>query len=301
MASRASEALADLYRDWARRIAADPTMPIDRFRALFEEWPTVTAVPAGISFDEGAIGDIPVTFARPAHPSTGLLICLHGGGYVTGSRASHGKLFGHIAAAANVAAMIVDYRRAPEAPYPSALEDALACYRWAIGSGIDPSRIAFVGDSAGGGLCVATALACLRDGIPVPAALFLMSPWLDLAARGASYDTNAGNDLIVSRPIIQSLVPAVLGQDGRIDDPIANPILADPAGLPPVMIQVGGFEAFLDDSRAFASNARKAGVPVVLEVAPEMQHVFHFLGGTAPEADDAIRRAGDWLSERLAD
>ena len=195
--------------------------------------------------------------------------------------------------------MIVDYRRAPEAPYPSALNDSLTCFRWALDNGIDSRAIAFVGDSAGGGLCVGSALACLRDHLPMPSALFLMSPWLDLAALGASYDTNAGNDLIVSRAVIEGLVPALLGAEGRIDDPIANPILADPTGLPPTLIQVGGYESFLDDSRVFASNARKAGVEIDLEIVPEMQHVFHFLGGTAPEADEAIRRAGDWLSARL--
>lgn len=300
MASQQSEILADLYRDWSRRMTADRAMPIEAFRALFEEWGTVTGTPQDISFENDMVGDIPITWARPKNPSAGLLVCFHGGGYVTGSRASHQKLFGHMAAAACVPAMIVEYRRAPEAPYPAALEDALTCYRHALDTGLKPRNIALIGDSAGGGLCVSTALALLRDGIPLPAALFLMSPWLDLTASGESYDVNVMNDLIVSRPVIQSLVPAILGQDGKIDDPIANPILADPKGLPPVMIQVGGFESFLDDSRTFAANARNAGVEVDLEVVPEMQHVFHFLAGRAPEADFAIQRAGHWLSKRLA-
>lgn len=299
MASQQSEVLSNLYRDWARRMAADPAMPIPEFRELFEEWATVTAPPANVTYEDGLVGEIPVTWARPADAGEGLLICFHGGGYVTGSRASHGKLFGHIAAAAGIPAMIVEYRRAPEAPYPAALEDALACFRSAIESGLKSERIAFVGDSAGGGLCVSAALAARRDGLPLPNALFLMSPWLDLSASGASYDTNASVDLIVSRPVIQGLVPAVLGEHGSIDDPIANPILADPTGLPAILIQVGGHESFLDDSRAFAARAEEADVSVELEVVPEMQHVFHFLGGTAPEADEAIQRAGVWLRGRL--
>jgi acetyl esterase/lipase len=260
-------------------MTADPEMPIGAFRAMFEEWGTVTGPPRDVSFENDKVGDIPITWARPENPSVGLLICLHGGGYVTGSRESHQKLFGHIAAAARAPAMIVEYRRAPEAPYPAALEDALTCYRHALDSGLKPHNIALVGDSAGGGLCVSAALALLRDGIPLPAALFLMSPWLDLSASGESYDTNAANDLIVSRPVIQGLVATVLGERGKIDDPIANPILANPKGLPPILIQVGGYEAFLDDSRAFAATARKAGVDVELQIVPEMQHVFHFLGG----------------------
>ena len=300
MPSKQSEILSDLYRDWARRMASNPTMPVDEFRDLFEEWATVTAPPANVTFKDDAVGDIPVTWARPADAGEGLLICLHGGGYVTGSRASHGKLFGHIAAAAGVPAMIVEYRRAPESPYPAALQDALACYRHATDGGTDHRHIAFVGDSAGGGLCVSAALAALRDGLPMPAALFLMSPWLDLSASGETYDTNATNDLIVSRPVIQGLVPAVLGEHGSIDDPIANPILADPTGLPAILIQVGGHESFVDDSRTFTAKAKQANVPIDLEIVPEMQHVFHFLGGTAPEADEAIARAGAWLQAKLA-
>lgn len=302
MASRESEALADLYRGWSARIAADPAMPIDDFRAMFEEWATVTAEPVGVAFEEAMIGTIPVLRARPQAPQPGrLLLCFHGGGYVTGSRASHRKMFGHIAAAARIDALIVEYRRAPESPYPAAVEDALAVFRWALASGIGAAHIAFVGDSAGGGLSVATALAARRDDSPVPGAMYLMSPWLDLEAKGESYDANAAVDLIVDRGIIEGLVPALLGPDGSVGDPIANPIIADLTGLPPALIQVGGHEAFLDDSRLFAARAKAAGVDVALEIVPEMQHVFQFLAGTAPEADAAIARAATWLTGKLAD
>ncbi|VWX49955.1 alpha/beta hydrolase [Novosphingobium sp. 9U] len=301
MPSQESEALSDLYRDWSRRMAANPAMAIDEFRDLFEEWAGVTGTPEKITFTEAMVGDIPVTWARPDDTSERLLVCLHGGGYVTGSRASHGKLFGHIALATAASALIVEYRRAPESPYPAALEDALACYRHALASGVAPERIAFVGDSAGGGLCISAALALRRDGLPRPGAIFLMSPWLDLSASGESYDSNAEHDLIVSRPVIQGLVPALLGEHGDINDPIANPILADPNGLPPLLIQVGGHESFVDDSRAFAAKAQQAGVTVELEIVPEMQHVFHFLAGAAPEADAAIQRAGAWLKAQLGE
>ena len=300
MASRESEALADLYRDWASRMAANPEMPIDQFRDMFEEWATVTAEPAGVTFEETTIDGVPALWARPLSHSQGhLLICFHGGGYVTGSRASHRKMFGHIASVAGMSALIVEYRRAPENPYPAAVEDALAAYRWALASGVAAKQIALVGDSAGGGLAVATALAARRDGLPLPGAIFIMSPWLDLQAKGASYDDNAETDLIVSRPIILSLAPALLGANGSVEDPIANPILADPTGLPPLLIQVGGYETFLDDSRTFASRAKQADVDVELDVVPEMQHVFQFLGGMAPEADAAIERAGTWLKAKL--
>ncbi|WP_309611229.1 alpha/beta hydrolase [Sphingomonas sp.] len=300
MASRESEALADLYRSWAGRMAADPEMPIDQFRDMFEEWATVTAEPVGVTFEETTIGGLPALWARPSsYRQDRLLLCFHGGGYVTGSRASHRKMFGHIAKAAGVPALIVEYRLAPENPFPAAIEDALAAYRWALSSGVAARNIAFVGDSAGGGLAIASTLAARRDALPVPGAIFVMSPWLDLAATGASYDANAEVDLIVSRAIIHNLTPALLGPDGSIDDPIANPIRADPAGLPPLLIQVGSDESFLDDSRHFAARAKQGGVDVELDVVPEMQHVFQFLGGVAPEADAAIQRAGAWLDAKL--
>lgn len=302
MASRESEVLADLYRNWASRMAADPTMSIDEFRDMFEEWATVTAEPADVAYDETTIDGVTVLWARPASASPNrLLICFHGGGYVTGSRNSHRKMFGHIAAAADASALIVEYRRAPESPYPAAVEDALKAYRFALKSGLAAGSIAFVGDSAGGGLSIASAQAAKRDHVPLPGAIYLMSPWLDLDATGASYDTNAGLDLIVSRPVIEGLVPAYLGASGSSQDPFANPILADPTGLPPILIQVGGHESFLDDSRKFAAAALQAGVDVELEVVPEMQHVFQFLGGVASEADAAIARAGLWLRKKLSE
>ena len=300
MASSESEVLADLYRDWGKRMAADPEMPIDEFRAMFEEWATITAEPADVAYEDTAIDGIPALWVRPAsHRPDVLLICFHGGGYVTGSIASHRKMFGHFAVAAKAPALIVEYRRAPESPYPAAVEDALTAYRWALGSGLKAKNIAFIGDSAGGGLAVASALAARRDGLPVPGAIFVMSPWLDLEAKGQSYDTNSAVDLIVSRPVIQNIVPMFLGATGSVEDPIANPILADPAGLPPILIQVGAYESFVDDSRHFTALAKQAGVEVELDVVPEMQHVFHFLGGVAPEADSAIARAGAWLEAKL--
>jgi acetyl esterase/lipase len=300
MASRESEQLADLYRHWSRRIAADPAMPIANFRALFEEWESVTAEPEGVTYKEGAIGDVPVLWAYPEpHDAERLLICLHGGGYVTGSSASHRKMFAHIARQSATPALIVDYRRAPEHPYPAPLEDALACYRAALGMGIQARKIGLVGDSAGGGLCVSTAVAARDTGLGSPGTVFLISPWLDMEVRGASYEVNAQNDLIVSRGILESLVPAVLGADADVGDALANPIRADLAGFPPTLIQVGSEEVLLDDSRAFAERARRIGVEIDLEVIDGMQHVFTFLAGVAPEADGAIERAGRWLTARL--
>jgi len=126
-----------------------------------------------------------------------------------------------------------------------------------------------------------------------------LSPWLDMEATGAAFESNAQKDLIVSRDIIQAMAGMFLGEGGNRRDPLANPLYADLAGLPPMYIQTGADEALLDDSRALAELARKSGVDVTLEVVPEMQHVFQFLAGTAPEADAAIRRLADWIRPKL--
>jgi len=300
MPSPQSEKLADLYRDWGRRIAADPAMPLESFRAIFDEWPSVTGEPDGVAFRDDTVGDLPVILVEPeGADETRLLICFHGGGYVTSSRFTHRKMFGHIAKAARSHAVVVEYGRAPENSHPGPVNDALTVYRWALEKGVAPGKIAFAGDSAGGGLAAAAALAARDAGLPRPGALLLMSAWLDLRAEGESYDTNAGHDLVVSRPVMQSLSPMLLGESGSLDDHTANPIVGDLTGLPPVLLQVGSHETLLDDSRSFAAKATAAGVEAVLQIEPEMQHVFQFLAGTAPEADAAVTRAGDWLQTTL--
>ncbi|CAN5234372.1 alpha/beta hydrolase [soil metagenome] len=300
MASQQSDALADLYRDWGQRIAKDPGMPLESFRAIFDEWPTVTAEPDGVHFREDVVADLPVIWCEPdGADEKRLLICFHGGGYVTSSRHTHRKMFGHVARAAQATAVIVEYGRTPENPHPGPVTDGLSAYRWALDAGYEPSRIGLVGDSAGGGLAVATALAARQAELPAPGAVYLMSAWLDLRASGESYDQNAGTDLVVSRPVMLSLAPMLLGETGDLDDPLANPIVADLSGFPPTLLQVGSHETLLDDSRVFADRARQAGADARVEVEPDMQHVFQFLAGTAPEADEAIERAGSWLQSTL--
>jgi len=193
----------------------------------------------------------------------------------------------------------VHYGRAPENPHPGPVDDMVKAYGWLIELGIGPKHIAFTGDSAGGGLAVTTMLRARQKGMPLPAASVPLSPWLDMQATGSTFKSNAEKDVLVSAPIIQTMASTFLGADGNPDDPLANPLHADLTGLPPLLIQVGADETLLDDSRALAAAARRARVDVTLEEEPEMQHVYHFLAGVAPEADAAIARMARWVRPRL--
>jgi acetyl esterase/lipase len=172
-------------------------------------------------------------------------------------------------------------------------------YKWLLDQGIRPNHVALIGDSAGGGLAVTTILRAREQGLPLPAATMPLSPWLDMDATGETFKTNAAKDLIVTRDIIQTMSGAFLGEGGNRQDPFANPLHADLTGFPSMYIQTGADETLLDDSRELADLARRSGVDVTLEIVPEMQHVFQFLAGTAPEADAAIRRLADWVRPKL--
>jgi epsilon-lactone hydrolase len=226
------------------------------------------------------------------------VLYLHGGGYVILSMRSHTRLVAHIATAAGCRALNVDYRLAPEHPHPAAVDDALAAYRWLLDQGIEPRNVAISGDSAGGGLTLATLLAIKEAGLPQPAAAVPMSPWVDLEGIGESMDKMAEVDLMVQREGLKQMADMYLnGGDAR--HPTAAPLYGDLRGLAPLYIQVGGDETLLDDSTRLATRAAHAGVEVRLDVFPEMQHVFQVMAGQIPEADDAVARIGAFLRERF--
>lgn len=299
MASKQAVALTDLYQGWVAAMTANPTMGLDEIRDVFEHWGDVTVEPGGVDYIEVDAGGVPCLWAVPKGcTESRVLICTHGGGYVTGSMYTHRKMFGHFAKAVGCRALILHYRRAPEATHPAQNEDAVAVYRWLLDQGIKPHHIATTGDSAGGGLCTSLVLGARAQGLPAPAAVMPLSPWYDMEAKGASLKTNAAKDALVQEPILMNMAATFLG-GASAQDPLANPLYADLTGFPPTYIQVGGDETLLDDSLRFAERAKAAGVDVRCEVVPEMQHVFHFLAGRAPEADAAIARLADWVKPKL--
>ena len=300
MASKQTEALNALYRGWAAALQANPEMPLDEMRLMLEQWGNITGEPRGVDYIETSASEVPALWAAPKNCAEDrVLLCAHGGGYVAASMYTHRKTYGHVAKAIGCRALIVDYRRAPENVHPGPVNDMAQSYKWLLDQGIRPGHVALIGDSAGGALAVTTILRARQQGLPLPAATMPLSPWLDMEATGATFETNAQKDLIASRDMIQAMAGMFLGESGNRRDPLANPLYADLTGLPPMYIQTGADETLLDDSRKLAELARKSGVDVTLEIVPEMQHVFQFLAGTAPEADGAIRHLADWVRPKL--
>lgn len=235
--------------------------------------------------------------APGADPET-VVYYLHGGGYTIGSINSHRSMISRISRAAGARAFAIDYRLAPEHPFPAGLEDALKAYRWLLKQGVDPARIVIAGDSAGGGLTLATLLSLRDTGDPLPAAAVLISPWTDLTLSGESIQTRADADPMIRPNEASSLVDAYLnGHDPS--DPLVSPVFADLSGLPPMLIQVGDDEVLLDDSTRLEAKAKSDGVDVTLEVWDEMIHVWHFFASMLPEGQQAIDRIGEYVRERV--
>ena len=228
-----------------------------------------------------------------------LILYLHGGGYVMGSINTHRELVSHISRAAKARVLIIDYRLAPEHPYPAAVEDAKAVFQWLLQQGFDPARVVVAGDSAGGGLTVATLLALRDDKIPLPAAAVCLSPWVDLEACGESMTTKAEADPMVQREAILKIAEAYLGGAGA-RTPLAAPLYADLQGLPPLLIQVGTAETLLDDALRIAEKAKGAGVEVTLEAWEDMIHVWQYYASRVPEAKKAVEGIGRFILEHTS-
>src|SRR5215470_5059742 len=288
MASRGIEAV----REHLKKLPPPDSLTIEEQRAQYERAERVFPIPPEVKIERVTAPVAPAEWLRPPSAEAGrVVLYLHGGGYVIGSPRSHRHLAAAIADAAGASALSLDYRRAPEDPFPAAVDDAVACYRWLLEQGIAPGRIVIAGDSAGGGLTVATLVALKDARVPLPAGGVCISPWVDLTLSGASYDTKAAADPIVRRPGIDEMARAYLGKtDPRT--PLASPLFADLRGLPPLLIHVGSEEVLLDDAVQLALRAKAAGVSATLEVWDRMIHVWHWFLPMLEEADTAIQGIG---------
>lgn len=231
----------------------------------------------------------------------GTLLYLHGGGYFQGSPVTHRRLVAALCVAGGVQSLNVNYRLAPENPFPAAVEDALAAYRWLIsplGGDEDPERVIVAGDSAGGGLSAALLVALRDAGDPLPAGAHLISPWTDLAGTGESMVTRAEADPFIDPAQSPNAAARYVGA-ADLTNPLVSPLYADLTGLPPLLIHVGDAEVLLDDSTRLAEKAIIAGVPIELQIWDGSFHVFQMLVGMLPEADEAIAQAGAWMAKRL--
>ncbi len=226
-----------------------------------------------------------------------VILYLHGGGYVFGSVRTHRVFLAHLARAAKARVLALDYRLAPEMPFPAPVEDTVSAYRWLLSQGISPKDIAIGGDSAGGGLVVAALVALRSVGEPIPSAGVCISPWTDMESTGKSMTTNAEFDPSVSKERLLKIAATYL--DGKNPKaPLASPIHADLTGLPPLLLQVGGIEVLLDDSTMLKERAQEAGVSVEMEVWDDMPHVWHHYAPILPEARKAIGKIGEFVLEQ---
>jgi monoterpene epsilon-lactone hydrolase len=227
-----------------------------------------------------------------------VILYLHGGGYVMGSIDTHRELVARLSKAAQARGLALEYRLAPENPFPAAVDDAITAYRWLLAQGYKPGRIVIAGDSAGGGLTISTLLAVRDLGAPAPAAGVCISPWVDFEAEGASMTSRAAQDPLVSREMILKIARMYVGENGSLREPLAAPINAVLNDLPPLFIQVGDAETLLDDSTRLADRAEEAGVDVKLQIWEEMPHVWHLAAPILPEGQEAIDKIGEFVRER---
>jgi epsilon-lactone hydrolase len=232
--------------------------------------------------------------ATPNDLRDAALLYLHGGGYVIGSLDSHRHLAAEAGRAAGIAALALGYRLAPEHPFPAAVDDALAGYRFLLGRGISPGRVALAGDSAGGGLVVAAMLAIREAGLPQPGCGWCISPWVDMEAIGETMSSKAAADPTVQRAGLLDMAKMYLnGADPR--SPLAAPIYGNLSGLAPLMIQVGACETLLDDALRLAKIGGAADVRVDLQIWPEMIHVWHLFHPELKAGRQAIEAGGAYV------
>ena len=289
----------DVVRAHLAKLPPSAAMTIAERRAQYDRAERVFPTPPDVAIEVVTAAARPAEWLRPPGARTdAVVLYLHGGGYVIGSPRSHRHLAAAIAAAAGTAALLVDYRLAPEHPFPAALDDAVAAYQWLLGRGLAPSRIVVAGDSAGGGLTVATLLALRDRGLPQPAGGVCISPWVDLTCSGATYATKAAVDPIVTRESVAMMAQAYAGA-GDPKAPLLSPLYADLSGLPPLLVQIGSDEVLLDDALGLGERARAAGVDVTVEEWPAMIHVWHWFLPMLAEAERAVGVIGSFVRARL--
>jgi acetyl esterase/lipase len=253
----------------------------------------MTSEPEGVRYED--VPEVEGLWATSQHwDGEAAIVYLYGGGYVISSPHSRRKLAGHLANASSARTLVPRYHLAPERPFPTAVEDAAADYRWLLGSGGRPERTVLAGDSSAGGLAVATMLKLREQGMTLPTAGVPISPWVDLACTGETLEANAAVDLTATKASLLRMAQQYLhGADPRT--PLASPLYADLSGLPPLLIMVGGDEALLDDSVRLARSAGMAGVDVTLYIGAGMQHIFPIYCGAISEADAAVALIAEWV------
>jgi acetyl esterase/lipase len=268
-------------------------------RAGIDAMGAISPLPDGCLVEPLKLGGVAAEKITPkGADGTRTLFYLHGGGYCIGGCASHRIMVAKMAEAAGAVAYTVDYRLAPEHPYPAAVDDALAAWRALLAGGCDAARTVIAGDSAGGGLAVATAVAARDAGLALPAGLHLISPWANLTNASRAYLAKAETDFIITQEGIDEFAVTYLA-GGDAKAPLASPVFADLAGLPPMLIQVGSEEVLMSDSVLLTEMAGLARVDVTLRIWPDMVHIWPFFAQLSASAK-AIAESTAWIRPRVA-
>lgn len=298
MVSKGMENVIKLLKNNANIVM---TKRVEESRKGLEVLASIMKLPNDVKIETVDINGMnAIWISVPISNPDNIILYLHGGGYMEGSLTSHQDLVMRISRAAKARVLLVDYRLAPEDPYPAAVEDAVKSYKWLIeNQKIDPKKIVIAGDSAGGGLTLVTLIKLRDDNISLPAAGVCLSPWTDLALTGDSYHQNARSDPFLKYYDIAFMAYLYVG-DNDPKNPYISPLYADLHGLPPILIHVGTNELIEDDSISFAEKAKKAGTDVKLEIFDDMIHVFQAFSGWAPEGQDAIDKIGEYIQEKLS-
>jgi acetyl esterase/lipase len=282
------------------RGAPSADVPLAEMRARFDRLASSMPVGAGIEHEAVTTGDRPAEWSRTAGSrADGAILHLHGGGYVLGSSLTTRTVTAGLTRHTGLPVLALDYRLAPEHPFPAAIEDAVEAYSRLIDRGLAPGRIVVSGDSAGGGLAMALLLTLRDRALPLPAGAVGISPMLDLTLSSPSIEANLATDPQVSREFLQYAVGRYLAAGIDPKAPLASPVFADLTGLPPVLLQAGGDEALLDDSLRFADAAEAVGVDVTVECWEAMMHVWHAFAPRFPEAEAALAAIAAWVHLRL--
>lgn len=294
MASEQLQQVLGMFKEMGERMGA--AKDINAMRAIMIDTP----IPSGVSCSPVEAGGVSAEW----HVADGVdknrvILYVHGGGYVMGSAGSHRDMTGRLSRAAGARVLSLNYRLAPEHPFPAPVDDAVAAYGWLLDQGIRPANIAIAGDSAGGGLALATLLAIRDAAKPLPAAGVGISAWVDMEGTGESMTTRAAADPVVQKEGLLGMAKLYLG-GADPKNPLAAPLHANLAGLPPLLLQVGDAETLLDDSTRFAERARKADVDVTLKVWDKMPHVWHMFAPILPEGQQAIDQIGTFFKAHTA-
>jgi acetyl esterase/lipase len=257
--------------------------------------------PRKVEVEQVSIGGIPCEWLfPPLCDKNCVIIYLHGGSYNAGSPNTHRGLAARIGMASKVPVLSIDYSLAPENPFPAALEDVISVYSWLLEQKVKSDKIIIAGDSAGGGLTLATLIKLRNENIALPAAAVCLSPWTDLALTGDSIETKAEVEVMITKTELQQSAKLYLG-DTDSKNPLASPIYADLKRLPPLLIQTGTEEIALDDTIRFVEKAKEAGVDVTSDIWSGMWHVFQIFGNLMPESKKAIEKIGKFVQEIVSE